>query len=52
MSVKDKKSVTERLTGTSPKPSIKIKVYYGDKRLVDCMKSIICIYRSRNDQGE
>lgn len=52
MSEKNKKSVTERLTGTSPTPSIKVKVHYGDKSLVDCMKSIICIRRSRYEQGE
>lgn len=52
MSEKNKKSVTKRLTGTSPIPSIKITVYYGDKRLVDCMKSVIQLRRSLYEQGE
>lgn len=52
MSEKNKKSVTERLTATPPTPPIKVTIYYGDKSLVDCMKSVIQLHRSRYEQGE
>lgn len=52
MSENNKKSITKRLVDTSSTTSIKVRVYYGDKQLVDCMKSVIRLRRSRYEQGE